>query len=275
MRNIFKFARPKGPGYGISSHYYLSLLATTPVLPPILSIINPTGEGGAVEGFGAPLSDEAPIDALSLPLSRGGYVIASKDKKTVLKLLIFSKDEVGFNPEEVALHSASLGVSGELLNRIRATWTIGQIRFESHDADVAPSLDFCAQFCLRFGLLAGAAIADPLSERYLMPENLGRFSSNASFTAAPDYIVVKSEQGVLETRGLLKFALPELRISGVLADDQMKGQAMLLTVAQTVLDGAPLKVGAVLGGFRVQQADSMGQLLELIPTKGDMHAALS
>src|SRR5436190_1574007 len=104
---MLRFSRPKGPGFGISGGYYLSVLSSHATLPRIIEVINPTGDGGAVTGFGAPLALDATKQALAEPMSRGAYVLASKDRKTVLKMLVMSKDETGFDPEAVARHSES------------------------------------------------------------------------------------------------------------------------------------------------------------------------
>ena len=55
LKRVFKFAKPKNPGYGISKNFYLSVLAGHAQLPSPDEIANPQGARGAVEGFLAPL----------------------------------------------------------------------------------------------------------------------------------------------------------------------------------------------------------------------------
>src|SRR4051794_433568 len=104
MRGL-KFSRPKGPGFGISGDYYLSILSTKATLPALLAFVNPYGEGGAVPGFGVPLSATADKKVLTHPIERGAYGLASKDRKTALKMLVIPTGEAGWDPEVVARHS--------------------------------------------------------------------------------------------------------------------------------------------------------------------------
>ena len=92
MRPFWKFAKPHGPGFGISKSFYLSVLAGSPALPPISAIINPKGTNGALEGFGVPLvagKDKAILDS---PMLRGTYALAGKDRKTVVRLMVMSAE---------------------------------------------------------------------------------------------------------------------------------------------------------------------------------------
>ncbi|MBI3722130.1 MAG: hypothetical protein HY248_06210 [Fimbriimonas ginsengisoli] len=106
MRGL-QFGRPKGPGYAISSDFYITVLSARPTLPPLLQVINPHGEGGAVEGFGVPLGGETAPGRLAQPITRGAYALATRDRKTVLKMLVLSKEEASFNPEPYALSHAA------------------------------------------------------------------------------------------------------------------------------------------------------------------------
>ena len=50
-------------------------------------MVNPKGENGAIAGFGAPLGNSTK-ESLANPMQRGAYVIASVDRKTVIKMLV-------------------------------------------------------------------------------------------------------------------------------------------------------------------------------------------
>lgn len=114
----FQFSKPKNPGFGISRDFYLSVLSSRATLPTMLEILNPAGAAGAVEGFGAPLMEGADKAALSRPLERGVYVLASKDRKTVLRMRVLSKEEAGFDPSAFVRSSLAIGASPELLSRM-------------------------------------------------------------------------------------------------------------------------------------------------------------
>lgn len=94
----WRFKKPVTPGFGIAKDYYLSVLASSATLPSMLQILNPKGDIGAVVGFGAPLASGASKDDLALPLKHGAYVLASKDQKTVLKMLLMPPQDAGSIP---------------------------------------------------------------------------------------------------------------------------------------------------------------------------------
>ncbi len=265
----FQFSKPKGPGFGISSDFFLSVLSSHASLPAILAVINPHAEGGAVEGFGVPLSPQAEKKALGQPLERGAYGIASKDRKTVLRMLVISKDEAGFDPEVVAKHSELLGVTGDLLNRIRATWTLLQLRFESHDPAVYPALDFMLAISTRLGTLTEGAIADPVSQRYLLPSEVFHAPRLNPLVDAREHVATHNRvepQGLrVFTKGLQKFALPELEISALSPGYEGRAGAFLLGTAQRVLEGNLLQSGTKLGRFSVAEGGLDRGLWEGIP----------
>jgi hypothetical protein len=213
-------------------------------------MINPQGAGGAVEGFGAPLADVAK-DALGKPLERGAYAIASKDRKTVLRLLVMSKEEAGFDPEPFLRSSLAAELETELLNRVRATWIIGQLTFESHDPMVYPAIDFQLAFAQRFADLTDGVVADPISRRYLLPDQVlqplradtkidARDVVGLSHRANPDGIH-------LFTLGMQKFGLPEFEITGLQITDLHVAESFLMSLCQTVLLGSLASNGDRVG----------------------------
>jgi hypothetical protein len=247
----WQFGKPKTPGFGIQKPFYLTVLASKAVLPPMLVIINPKGEGGAVEGFGAPLAPNVPKDALGRPLERGAYAIASKDRKTVLKMYVLSKEEAGFDPEPFLRSSLAADLSSELLNRIRATWTIGQLMFESHDPAVYPSIDFLLDFVARFADLTDGVVADPISRRYLLPGDVRQVVRADPKVDARDVVGlshrVRPEGIHLFTLGMQKFALPEFEVTGLKDEDVPAAESLLLSLSQAALLGGFLHNGDKVG----------------------------
>jgi hypothetical protein len=253
LLKAFKFSKPKGPGFGVSRHYYLSVLSTKPVMPVLWDLINPEGVNGAVVGFGAPLMAGATKDQLHQPMERGAYVLATKDRKTVVKLLILSKDEAGFDSEVLVRSQAALKIDPEIVARIRATWTIAQATFESHDPQVFPALHFHLMLMKRLGELTEGAIADPLSQRYLLPQDLlhpGTTDTGANIFDVATYGTASRPDGThVFTLGLRKLALPELEIAGLAPDVTRLASEFLLSAAQTELNGSIITSGAKLGSF--------------------------
>ncbi len=247
----WSFGKPKTPGFGIQKSFYLTVLSSKSVLPPMLAVINPKGQGGAVEGFGAPLASNVPKEALGRPLERGAYAIASKDQKTVLRLLVLSKEEAGFDPEPFVRSSLAAELEPELLNRVRATWTVGQLTFESHDPMVYSSLDFALDFAARFAEESDGVVADPIARRYLLPHEV-RQPVRADPRVDAREVVGLSHRanpvGIhLFTLGMQKFNLPEFEINGLEVTDLHLGESLLLSLCQGCLVGIFPKNGDRFG----------------------------
>lgn len=248
----WSFSKPKTPGFGIQKTFYLTLLSSKPTLPPMLAIINPKGQGGAVEGFGAPLGQDVPKDALGRPLERGAYVIASKDRKTVLRMLVLSKEEAGFDPEPFLRSSLAAELDPELLVRIRATWTVAQLTFESHDPMVYASIDFLLDFAATFAELSDGVVADPVSRRYLLPGLVKQPLRADPKIDARDVIGLShraKEDGIhLFTLGMQKFGLPEFEMTGIQIIDLGLAESLLLSLCQSALLGGFASNGDRIGG---------------------------
>ncbi len=248
----FSFRKPKTPGFGINRGFYLTVLSSKPVMPPMLAIINPKGQGGAVEGFGAPLASDASKDSLGKPLERGAYAIASKDQKTVLKLLVLSKEEAGFDPDPFLRSALAKELDEELLVRIRATWLIGQVTFESHDPMVYPAIDFALEFCSTLAELTDGVVADPIARRYMLPEQVRQPLRADPLVDAREVVGLShraSESGVhLFTLGMQKFGLHEIEMLGLEITDVPLAESLLMSLAQSALLGHKLENGDRIGG---------------------------
>lgn len=251
----WQFSKPKGPGFGISKGFYLSVLSTTPTLPAILSVLNPDGAGGAVEGMGAPLMSNASKDSLSKPMERGAYALATKDKKSVIQLLIVHKDEAGFDSEALARSSLAQALHPEVVNRVRATWNLAQLRFESHHPMVYPSVRFMLRTAARLAELTDGVVADPISQRYLLPNDVIHAETTDEAVDVRDVVAVGTkarEDGVYGyTLGLQKFGLPEFEVSGADPGVESLLTTFLLGVSQAVLAGNLVQSGQKVGSRAV------------------------
>lgn len=250
----WQFSKPRGPGFGISSSFYLTVLSSKPVLPPILAIVSPSTDLGAVEGFGVPLGKTADRSSLGQPMERGAYALATKDRKTVVRMLVLSKEEACFDPETFARSALAVQSDPELVVRVRATWTVLQLTFETHDPAVYPAAHFFLSVARRLAELAEGVVADPVSRRYLLPDQVLHTSPGETLDARDVVAVTMRERpdGLhFFTLGLQKFALPELEIYGV--EDHLNAVAtkFLLGAAQAVLQGSLMQVGGKLGGSAI------------------------
>lgn len=286
LLDVFKFGKPQGPGFGISAGFYVSVLTGKAQMPSVLQVVNPKGDNGAVPGFGVPLA-RADKSVLERPMERGIYALASLDRKTVLKTMVLSKEEAGFDPEAY-VRAAGIGAEPELVSRIRSTWQLVQFTYESHDPDVWPAVDFLLGCAGRVGLLTGGVVADPISRVYKLPHEV--FSQRLSGevfsvfdTVWPQFLA--GPNGVhVYTLGMQKFGLPEFEFLGVEPGAQEAAARFLMSLATQVLKGAKFAVGDIVGSSQAAFQVAEGGLdrglwgavkcCEMIPTSGDLSAAL-
>lgn len=252
----WQFSRPKGPGFEIRRDFYLSVLSSKAVLPAIAEVLNPKGEHGAVEGFGVPLADSKDPALLRQPMQRGAYALATKDRKTLLRMLVLSKEEAGFDPAVFARSSMAIGAEPELLARVQGTWTLLQITFESYDPEVYPALSFLLQVAERLGTLCEGVVADPIAARYRLPERLRHYPSIDPKVDARDHVNVRarSENSGLRvyTTGLRKFTLSEYEVANVPEAAQADAETLLIRLAQTALMGKAPREGSRIGDIEVR-----------------------
>lgn len=245
------FSKPKTPGFGISRGYFLTILSSRAVLPSIAEIANPSGAGGAAVGLAVPLGGSGQKGDLLKPMERGPYVVASKDRKTVLKMIVMSKEEAGYDPEAFVNSPLAIGRDPELVVRIRATWTIAQLVFESHDPAVYPALDFFLAVAGRMAEVSDGVVADTISQRYLLPDDVLITVRVDPKVDVREHVSAKCElrpDGLHAfTLGMQKFALPEYEILNLLEEDQPLAERFLLTVCQNVLLGDLTKEGERFG----------------------------
>jgi len=260
MRN-WRFGKPTGPGFGIASNYYLTVLSPEPFWPAAVSLANPEGAAGAVVGFAVPVktvaaTGETDRKVLGQPMQRGIYAVASKDRKTVLRMMLMSKEEAGFEPEVFVRNAEALNYPPDMVVSIRATWSIAQFTFESHDPDVYPSLDFSLAVCDRLASVVGGVVADPISRRYRRPGSLILSPRADDRVDAREHVAVHSAQDATGmtyfTLGLQKFGMPEFELRELGIEDSLRATTVLAAMAQTVLVAGPTREGQSFAGFTLQ-----------------------
>lgn len=251
----WNFSRPKGPGFGLSKSLYVSVLSSASVLPRLRDLVDPKGTGGAVEGFVVPLAEGTSKEALDAPFQRGGYGVASKDRKTVLRMLVLGRDEANYDPEAFARSSLAATASDELLSRMRGAWTLSQFTFETHDPEVYPALDFLQAVTTRFAELSEGVVADPIARRYLLPEHVVQIPRVDPKIDAREWVSINSRirpDGVhLHTLGMRKFALPEIEIVNLADADVPLASRLLIMAAQASLMGDLMRSGDRFGDPKV------------------------
>ncbi len=274
FKDLLPFGKKaKNPGYGISRSFYLTVLASDSVLPSLLVLLNPKGEGGAVKGFGVPMQKDAAKADLAKPLSRGFYGLASSDQKTLLKLAVVSKEEAGFDPGPLLKSPAALLMKEDIRFGIAGAWHLLQFTFESYDPEVYPALDFLHSLVKRTAETSNGIIADPLGQVYWVHQEFPIEHDPSLAFATPALVSTKERAesaGLnLYTLGLQKFALPELEIKGVSPSESEIGQAFLLSLCQGILGGSKVELGQRVGhgdaSFLVIQGGSNRAHWEGIP----------
>jgi hypothetical protein len=143
---------------------------------------------------------------------------------------------------------------------------------------VYPALDFILGIAARAGTLSSAIIADPISERYLMPDELVmRPRTNPNVDAREHVFIHRRPEGLtwhMYTKGLSKILQPELEIYGVEPQDQEDAARFLMSASQGVFEGFLVQDGSTLGLFEARQGGtnkalwSNAMVMELLPPPG-------
>ena len=267
----------------------MSVLAAKAQLPPLLVVLNPKGEGGAVAGMGVPLASDATKKDLAEPIQRGVYALSTPDQKTVLKMMVLPKEEAGFDPAVFARSDAAREWDPELRLRVESTWMILQLTFGSYDPKTFPALDFLLSIAKRLAEETDGVVADPVCQVYRLPSQVFSPRPAGELIAATDHVQVKDRtvDGMhhVYTLGLSKFDLPEVEMFGVSEANRHSAHRFMLGLAQSVLTGARLEPGAIVGAKESPVRVAVGGLdrgmwegiacLELIPEgKGTVDEAL-
>lgn len=273
----WKFAKPKGPGFGIARDFYITVLSATAQLPPIVVVINPKGDGGAVSGFGVPLAKDSQKVDIARPMSRGEYALATPDRKTIVKLRVVSKEEAGFDAEPFLRSRLAEGLSPELQARMRATWNLLQLTFETHDPGVYDAARFVLRIAQRLGHVTDGVVSDPICQRYVLPEHVFVTEPIDNRIDARDHVAVHQRDNDCYTMGLRKFGFPELEIKDLSSDLIPIAKNLLIGVSQNALLGNPPNLGDRLGNKPYLEVVTGGldrahwegiPCLELIPSRG-------
>lgn len=281
--------RQKTIGFGITKNCYYTVMTGKAQMPSPVQILNPKAENGALEGFIVPLTKDSTKEDLERPLARGQYAASTRDRKTVLRVMVLSKEEAGFDPGPFLRSPIAKNQSPELLGRISATWSLIQVTFESHDPFVHPSLRFVLGFCGRVAELTEGVIADPISQTYKLPNELFHQPQADPKVDARDFVSLQERvlpEGInLSTLGMQKFAQPELEMFGVAPGSVEVAQTLLMSLCQKSLLGELYEVGDRFGDAKVPFQLAHGGLdrarwegipcLEVLPPPGiAMSAAL-
>jgi hypothetical protein len=216
-----------------------------------------------------------------MPLQRGAYALATKDRKTVIRCLILSKEEAGFDPEAFANSVLAAFATPELVNRIRATWSLVQLSFETHDAMVAPSMSFLMDLSKRFAQTTDGVVADPICRRYFLPEEIIPDPNHGEIDSVLHLAVSTQPEGPnirAYTLGLQKFGLPEFEVAELEESQGPMAEAFLLSLGQSHLNGRIAGIGDRVGSkakpFEVCQGGLDRKIwdgiacFELLPPRG-------
>lgn len=249
--DILKFGKHRTPGFGINQRYYLSVLAARAPLPSLAEVVTPKGLDGSVMGFGVPLSRGATKAELKSPMERGAYALAAPDQKTVVRMLVMSKEEAGFSPPACVESANALQMSAEMRERLLSTWSLAQLTFESHHPMVFPAIRFALRVASRIAFLTHGVVADPVARAYRLPEECPSALTTDDFVDVRDVVTVKavdSQDGPWAfTLGLQKFDLPEYELKGFDPSLTLPATDLLFALAQQSLVGDRPLPGDTLG----------------------------
>lgn len=252
LRDLLPKKMAAGPGFGISKGFYLSVLSSARTLPTLAEVMNPDGAGGAVAGYAVPGDKSAGKEVLGMPLKRGEYGLASKDKKTLIRMTVIGKDEAGFSADALLKSPEGQTLRPEIREGIGGAWNIIQLLFGSYDPTVHPAIDLILACAQRLAKEADGIVADPLSLAYRLPDEVRQPANFGLPYAVEDVVSVADTPNGAQTRGLLKFDLPELLLVG-----QEGGPAAkkLIEAVADELRGTILKPGATWEGLKVEATE--------------------
>ncbi len=241
--------KQKSPELVINKNFFMAVFTTETTLPTILQVINPDGTNGAVQGFGAPLMENASRDLLNTPISSGDYALATKDRTTVIRLVVRAKGEDP-TPDTAALTQAEAeyyGLDTESFQYLKRCERFMVLHFAGYSPKVFDSIRFLFDLISRLALLTQGLIYDPLAECYRKPSELDRNSNVQESVDALNLCKIKTVRGAqgiwCSTRGLSKLNLPEFEMYDVPQELTDVAALMLILAAETVLMGTKMKPG--------------------------------
>lgn len=257
----------------------MTVLAAQASLPSPVQIASPKPSNGAIQGFCVPLLGGASPEILGQPLMRGAYAVSTMDRKTVMRMLVLSKEEAGFDPAPFLRSNLAAGLDPDLLARISATWTLMQLTFESHDPMVYSSIKFLLEICSRLADLTGGVVADPITRSYLLPHQVFHSPQADPKIDARDVVQVLSKSGTegnhVYTLGMMKFGIPEIECYQVSDPCVDATRSLLISACQGALLGKIYRLGDRVGNPKMPLQFAPGGLdrgmwegiecLELIP----------
>ncbi|MEO7453127.1 MAG: hypothetical protein ABIV13_00010 [Fimbriimonadales bacterium] len=243
----FKKKAPE-PALDINRNFYLSVLLGPGVRPTPLSWVNPDGSNGAVSGFAAPLNQDKNTDLLSEPIADGSYVLATKDRKTLVQADFFDLAAVPqFQLPGDAASQAMVDLSGDRLARAQSAVGLATLVFKGYSQDVYESVRFLLDCGARLADLSNGVVADPLAETYRLPSEMRQsapLDARIDFRDVCSVKAVQQDDGVwVSTRGMAKFNLPEYEVYGVATAEATRIAEMLVLAGQEALLGSPMPVG--------------------------------
>ncbi len=241
----------KTPGFGITRNTYITVLAAQASLPSPVQIASPKPSNGAIQGFCVPLQGGSSPEVLGQPLMRGAYAVSTMDRKTLMRMLVLSKEEAGFEPGPFLRSKLAIGRDPDLLARISATWTLMQLTFESHDPMVYSSVRFMLEICARLADLTGGVVADPITRTYLLPHQVFHSPQADPKIDARDVVQVLAEPNPegnhVYTLGMMKFGLAEIECYQVSDGAVVPVRSFLISACQKALLGQLYQLGDKVG----------------------------
>lgn len=239
--------RTSKSGLVINRHLHLSVLAQKKNLPPLLTVVNPDGSNGAVQGFGAPLYEGATKDILNEPLRPGDYGIVTPRQDTALQMTIVPLENVPhFQKPRTPEQRRQSGVTDAIARLLDPADVLLDATIRGYQ-DALVAMRFFLDFVKRLAEGAEGAIADPLAETYRLPSDLSirnRLHPYVDFREIGATRVEALSDGLwVSSRGMIKFNLPELEMYGVLQDDLEAAVRMVIAACQQMISGIPFRVG--------------------------------
>ena len=220
---------------------------TSPELPSLLMLANPSGADGALQGMAGPADEKPNAENMTRPLQEGEYVALSP-AGGVCSLRVERPES---EAQGLSLPAEMLEVSGlteEMLAKFnRPAWRM-IIEMAKPAEDVLETVIFCTRLTQRLAALGDGVVMDTYAYRFFGPEGWPVEEPNPEFDVREHmHIHIESDSGWVHTHGLIKFGRPEMEIYDVPAELQVVAFATLLDVAQYVITSTLIEPGQTCG----------------------------
>jgi hypothetical protein len=216
-------------------------------LPSCLTLANPAGAEGALQGMAGPADAKPAAENMAGPMQEGEYVAISPGGGTCgLRVERVAQSAEGLSLDPVMLEAS--GLTQEMLAKFnQPTWRV-ILEMTDPGNDVCEAVIFATRLAQRLAALADGVVMDTNAYRFFGAGGWPVENVHPEFDAREHvHVHIESDSNWFHTHGLIKFGRPEMEIYGVPEDLHAVAFGTLLDIAQYVITSNPIKPGETCG----------------------------